>query len=146
MGENNKCKNLKTKCPQKNCQNCSLIEKISIPEKIKESQLSNFENISDFTNNQKNLSIRERLPNRLQNFKSGIGVTGETESICLKCEENFALSPDLGCVESGPGCRIFDPKAKKCIQCLFGWYMNSKYNCSKGKKSYSKETLKNKYF
>jgi len=55
------------------------------------------------------------------------------EALCLKCNEGYSLGEDLTCTKSSKGCRIYDSKNKKCLQCLFGWYVNSRFGCSDGK-------------
>lgn len=107
VGVNNQCNSsdLKT-CQIANCQNCSLIEA---------------QKLADF-------GIRPRLddPEQMGDWQN------TTSEICMKCAPGFSLSADLTCIETGEGCRIFDAENKRCLQCLFDWYMNSKFECSKG--------------
>ena len=53
--------------------------------------------------------------------------------MCLKCQNGYSLDGHLNCLNSMNGCRIFDDEKKRCLQCVFGWYMNSKYGCNKGR-------------
>lgn len=107
VGVNNNCdaEHLK-KCSVPNCQNCSLIE----------SQVSVNSPTRSTTNN------RQTSP----------GLQNTTSEICMKCKPGFSLGPELTCIETGEGCRIYDSANKRCLQCLFEWYMNGQFECSKG--------------
>lgn len=153
IGENNICLKATKTCAQEQCQSCSLTEKIGnfqIKSEIKAQEtaqnfkLDNFNEgtviLSDDGLQTAYLDNIEPLSD-LNSFKQRLSLKETTGSICLKCTDGYSLSPELLCVEAVTGCRIYDTKSKTCIQCLFNWYVNSQFECSKGRQSLSKFSI-----
>ena len=149
IGQNNICLKATNTCAQEQCQSCSLTEKIgnfkaksetNMHETVQNFKLDNFNQgtviLSD--NGLETAYLDNIKPmGGLSSFKQRLSLKETTNSICLKCKDGYSLSPELLCVEAISGCRIYDTKSKTCIQCLFNWYVNSQFECSKGKSSLS---------
>jgi hypothetical protein len=126
------------KCQVDNCELCGLssahclscknhligVDNTCNQKDLKQCSISNCGNCS--------LVASESLNSSLEEGQSTTFVkTGSP--LCLKCNPGYSLGEDLTCLKSIEGCRIYDFKKKQCLQCLFGWYMNSRFECSDGR-------------
>lgn len=66
--------------------------------------------------------------------RDSTGGVNDFQDVCSKCNSGYSLSGETNkCVKFQAGCATFIPSMKKCYSCDYGWYMNSRLSCTKGK-------------